>query len=432
MEDIHTDFIIETTDNKENEDLSVSELARLFPINGDNEKTTDLSPENQWKTLVTQALNRCAKFVYKIIVFFSETNEVEKTHSFTSSFLRKSMRWNDIRQNKDKQDIFILGYVHAINQILELLIQHKPNKEDEKLFNVIKTYKYIGPCVLALNTEFQLSHTGLAQRVNLSKASLSNFMSRVSSYNIFDTTVIGRNRYYSLAQPNGQKIVSFIKKAQAPTIERDTLALTSVMDYLVQISRDKQDSETTFDTCRNLVQHTTTTPNIILKQIAELTAKLTSPRYPIDYLKQREREVSNVVFIFSIDICNFEKMLAKEIVDNITRKEINYFYIVPAGEKSVAQKYLKKYITSHLDYSKSKSMELVEQKINVMDINKETLNINIDDISVIVVYDLKNVYYTEDKSIDEHTLYDEANNEKKEAILNVCSYITNNIHPSKF
>jgi len=422
LENIKTLAFSEDGDNGVDTIPAVLEVAQVLAVYSDEEKPMD-SPEDQWKS-TTEALSRSAKLITQFFLAGEVSDGIEVAHSFTSSYLRKCKRWTNIRSDQGKQEAFTLGYIHALNQLLELFIDDVLSKEDEFLLGAIDTYKYIKPCIFALVTKFQLSHSDLAQQIGISKESLSNFMSRVDRYKIFDSTVVGRYRYYSLAQPNGKRAAVLIKKLQTPNIEKDTQSLESILRYLLKISQNKADVDEALETCRNIVQRKTTTPNIILKQVCELATVLKSSRYPLAYVLRREREVRNMVAIYITDTSK-EKIVAKDVAYNIKKKQIHYFYLVPTGVRKKAEADLIICLKPYMDLSNKKELMLFEEKVKVIDIKPESFGIKLNDVSEVVVHDLEYVFISKDRTIGEDTFYTEPEIEKREAILKAVEKTVN-------
>jgi len=408
-------------ENKKSKESEKNDRYLIELYNNFGFKDADIStPETRWQLFATQILKICTKIITNFFYSRTSGDDMANIRSLSSSYIRKYKSWNEFKNNKEQQDIFMLGYFYSISELLNAWDVKIENNENMLLKNLIEAYKYLEPCVTIIDNEFQVTHSELAKHLNISETSLSNFMSRVSSYGIFDSTIVGRKRYYSLAYPNGKILLSIINKKNTPNINHSTSFLESVMSWLHEVARNEITPTDVTEKCQGFTHYNN------IKKIENIATKLNSPCYRLSDLLEKENNAQKYVVIYTKDIKG-ESLVNNTVVKNLERNIIYYYLLLDKKDKSEQTATKTQLIKCLKPVSGFKNS--FSDKIRVISIQTDELDNEFKEkikfISDIISYDGKCIFISESKKITNNTLYRELDNKFvelfKEKILNKIS-----------
>ena len=381
------------------------------------EKYLDVKSENipaptRWKVVTTQLFRSFSSIYARLLVSKNFSDEVDAIYTYASYFVRRFKQWDRLEIERDLQDVFMLGFFYSLKGLYEKADEMGDDKQDKQLQYVLREYKHIGPCLDALNHHVRLSHSDLATQLKISPTALSNFMSRISEYHLFSSSVVGRKRYYSLSYPNGEKALSLAQASDEPEQNTSKSTLEVVLTCLSQIIKDEIDADSAVVKCRRMVTKQTPQTDLLAKQLQNIISALSSPRIRMPDLLDFESRVDKYVAVYTINIDRDKD--ANETVVNNLRNGKTYYYIVneTQGNKDKLKSQLHRCFMAIVGFEESlwDRIEIIVAKQDNDSCFLET--------SEIVIHDGKRVFVSKDTTVNRETLYTETEGERGQEIKN--------------
>ena len=315
-----------------------------------NEKVN--SPSERWGKLGI-FFEVCQKTFTKMFVNRGLDDNPPNLEELFSSTLRKSPNWNSIKKSNDNQDIFLLGYFYLARTLYESVSQElECEKRDILLIQLLESHTRLGDIIVAIGASGHIKHSDLAKSLEVTPSALSNLMSRVKSYNIFETAIQGRNHYYSLSYPIGKRLLSLMntRSARQKSIE-DLLShcfLLMNRVYMGSLSPDIAWNE-----CSTLLSSPLgkiSDMEIVRDSFLKFTQDLQLQRVKLYFLRERERAAKRKVVIYTTDISSESCVRDRTVAAKIGR-HISYNYYVRESENVKSEEDAKRILISNLQKS---------------------------------------------------------------------------------
>lgn len=244
------------------------------------EKAEDtIDPEKRWKKTFNTYMSFLAKSVVGLTRSEIKTDELSLFQKVINTIFRRTDYVLEIRNNIDQQNIFLLGYCHAMNQVIINFEESTAYKKDDSVNTIISSYTHVAPVLLALDERTELSHQELSEYTGISKSALSNFMAKMHEYRLFDSRRTGRHCYYSISHPNGESALKAVKDRGQPSRESYTDFLSQLLISLYEVGQnDEYDERYVLDKYSAMLPKYTSKPALCKKQIKDLAMLLNSER----------------------------------------------------------------------------------------------------------------------------------------------------------
>jgi hypothetical protein len=173
-----------------------------------------LNAEIRWKTKVNYIMSAIGSSVAHFYITRTMSKNITDILFSIHKIFRRSNIIDKIRKDNEMQNIFLLGYLHAINEVCMKIKNYEDTKKDTALASIVKSNKHTAAILLALDDNIELSHNELANMIGISKNSLSNYMSKTKYYSFFNSNRIGKFRYYTIAKPYGVNALEIVKRSK--------------------------------------------------------------------------------------------------------------------------------------------------------------------------------------------------------------------------
>jgi len=375
-----------------------------------------------WRLLVNDLLKKTTQLIADFIDTRIESSEVRNVRKEINSKLRKTDLWQTIEVDSNLQQIFVLGHFYATNEILNTYEDIAISDEDIPVINAIKAYGWLASCILAVDAESQISHSELAERIGISASALSDSMSRVEKYDFFDSTVVGRYKYYSLSYPKGRRALALIKRehiqggsALSKISRADTI--NTILIQLCDMSRRQTFTETVWENYEELVRQQDSMPETARDCFLDLAMKLTTQRVSLMTLLEKEKCATRIVEIYTTDIESVHRFSDKEIVKNWVKGLTYHIFIVTSDHPSLkrsCQEKLTELIAhsgANLDYdSLFNDEKLVVTPLTKNDWSNRSFCLgdyskSFNELSEVVIFDQETAFLCEDDKVTSDSLY---------------------------
>lgn len=336
-----------------------------------------------------------------------KTREVEQIQSQIYQCFNKTNEIKEIKMDYQQQNAFLMGYCHAINQQIDAFESEIAYEKNEEVKAVIASYKYVTPILKIVGSEFEISHKELADQIGTSESSLSNLMRKIEKYHFFNITWMGKNKYYSIAYPNGEAALKFVEKQNKVSADGYTDLLLEMMDSLIKISTcDEFGKNYAMKQCEKMIREYTTKPAKCIRKLNELAYLSQSERVYYISLTFLETKVKKTVTVFTKDF-ESEKNFIQVIIENL-EKNIQYRWLVMETEEmdSVEKLQEKLYgqIRGHINLS-DKRWEKIKRNMHCHLMPLQETERLLGDIYDAVIYDGDEGFSCVDTTIENKTPY---------------------------
>lgn len=140
--------------------------------------------------------------------------ELKVIRNISERFLTEHNLYND----EEKQKIY---YFASIRTLADIIYHNVQRTNDDDFFSKLSSsYTHLNVVMKYLGDKKSATHTEIAEAVNLQKNTLSNFMSRISKFELFTSVNIGRKKIYYI-NSKGLRFYNFICKSNTSEIEQD-------------------------------------------------------------------------------------------------------------------------------------------------------------------------------------------------------------------
>lgn len=389
------------------------------------------NPENRWNTKINAIFLSMAKMVSRYFVSRVKGDDVTQIQSYIHHFFRRTDVLEKIKKDSDLQDIFLLGYCHATDRIINRYEDAVSYCENDSLAGVIASYKHVKDVLLILDEKFEIKHQELAEKLGISKSSLSNFMKKVQMYHLFNSTYIGKNRYYSLAHPNGELALRIVKEQSKPSADAYTDFILLLLKSLGEVGENYELDETyVIEKCRKYISSYITKPATYEKSVEEIVSKLhkekllVSVPITVHVIRFYEKRIKNNVKIITEDIRS-EQFFNENILENLMNNRTYIYYFTLTGELDTEEK-VKDFFYQQFGET-DHSVEFVNnnlmQNIHFNFVSQETLQMLLRGNTDIVIYDEEKAYKSNDKLLSDDLKYFEMQQKEMESLLTTIEYI---------
>ncbi|MCM1045033.1 MAG: hypothetical protein NC417_05950 [Candidatus Gastranaerophilales bacterium] len=361
--------------------------------------------ENRWKYKFDAVFTSLADAVVHFFTSRVKNEEIAQAQSRIRRIFRKTEYIDEIKHDNTLQKVFLLGYCHGVDKIMDSFEAEISHQQNDSLNAAVSSYKYVEPSLRILERVVEISHKELAQQLNISGSALSNFMSKVQEYHLFNTVRVGKNKYYSLAYPNGEEALKIIKDNGNLSANSYTDFLLLMMDSLIKISTcDDLDQDYVLKNCETMIRQYTTRPNLCIKKLAELALISKSMRVYRNDLRIFESNVTSNVTVFTKDITS-EQSFGDVIVANLEKK-IKYRWFITETDEFDSEDKVQNYFAKHfLKCNERKNTEEFMCNVCCYIIPKERTDSLFDDIFDAVIYDGNAGFSCKDDTISAVTPY---------------------------
>lgn len=397
-----------------------------------SDKKRDIeNSENRWNTKINAIFLSMAKMVSRYFVSRVKGNDVTQIQSYIRHFFRRTDVLEKIRKDSDLQDVFLLGYCHATDRIINEYENAVSYCENDSLAGVIASYKHVKDVLLILDEKFEIRHQELAEKLGISKSSLSNFMKKVQMYHLFNSAYIGKNRYYSLAHPNGELALRIVKEQSKPSADGYTDFVLLLLKSLGEVGENHELDETyVLEKCRKYISPYITKSATYEKSVEEIVSKLhkeklfVSVPITVHVIRDYEKQIKNNVKIITEDIRS-EQFFNENILENLMNKKTYNYYFTLTGEldteKKVEEFFYQQFCEADqsVDFIKNNLM----QNIHFNFVSSDKLNMLLRGNTDIVIYDEKKAYSSKDNLISDDLKYFEMQQKEMESVLTMIEYI---------
>lgn len=325
------------------------------------------SPITRWMGNFRQIFSVLAKSVARFCVSHIKNEETENFQSAARSIFSRTTYIDKIKENCDLQNVFMLGYCHALNEVTKDFEEEIKYMENDTLKDVVRAYKNVGPILYALDKNFKMSHKELSEDIGISTTALSNCLRRVKKYELFNSQKIGNKSFYSLAYPNGMEALKILKDKEKPSAEGYTDFLLELFGTLKEIGLKKDYDADRLKKIEENMARFTVKPALCKKQVKDIALMLKQENVSCALLLLCEGSVEKRVTVFTRKIQS-EKYFAPKVRENL-RKDILYQWLILDEDGSITEEDAKKRIIMQIWGEELKS--------NKNEIDKASENISI-------------------------------------------------------
>lgn len=364
------------------------------------------SPENRWKRTLESLFSSLVKVVSRFFVSRVKSKEVVKIQSYIQDFFERTDHILAVRNDSRLQNVFLMGYCHAIDKMINSFEKAEAFHQNDSLKSVISSYEYMKPVILCLEKNIRMSHKELAGQVNMSESELSDFMDKVQEYNLFHSSYINKDKYYSLAYPNGEEALKIVKEDSRPSADSYTDFLLELLGLLQDIYlRNDVNTVDALKKCGDMVCQYTTKPALCKKKMNDLAAILNSVRFNSATLIIYERAiVQQCVTIFTRNIQS-EEVFKESVIENLN-KNVTYRWFVETSDEFDSIDKIKEYFLGQFMQGEEKPEKNIWQNALFCMIQKEEMSELLgNDVSDAVIFDWKIGFSCEDQIISDQTPY---------------------------
>lgn len=397
-----------------------------------SDKRRDMEdPENRWNTKINAIFLSMAKMVSRYFISRVKGDDITQIQSYIRHFFRRTTVLEKIRKDSGLQDIFLVGYCHAVDRIINEYEDVVSYSENDSLTGVIASYKHVKDVLLILDDKFEIRHQELAEKLGISKSSLSNFMRKVQVYHLFNSAYIGKNRYYSLAHPNGELALRIVKEQSKPSADGYTDFVLLLLKSLSEVGDTLElDKTYVLEKCHKYISPYITKPATYEKSVEEVVSKLHKEKFfvsvplTVHVIRDYEKQIKNNVKIITEDIRS-EQFFNEDILENLLNNRTYNYYFTLTGELDTKKK-VKEFFYQQFceaDYSMEFIKNNLMQNIHFYFISSDMLNLLLRGNTDIVIYDEEKAYMSNDSLISDDLNYFEMQQKEMESILTAIENI---------
>lgn len=409
---------ISTRDYMTDEKHIYSALEKLLSEKNNNKEEL----ENRWKKGFDAIFSFLANTISHFFVSGVKSEEISKIQSSIRRIFHKTDYIETIKKDTNLQNAFLLGYCHGVDQLTNSYERETSFLQNDSLKSVILSYKYIEPILRILDQNFEISHKELAKQIGISTSALSNLMDKVQRYQLFHFIRSGKNKYYSLAYPNGEEALKIIKEKNGISVDSYTDFLLVLLDSLRDISIcDELEKDYVLKKCEKMILQYTTKPAICKKKLEDLSLLLKSERVYYTSLLFFEKTVKEKVTIFTKDLSS-EKPFGSTIIENL-KKNITYqWFFIENKQFNSTQQIQRVFLKQFADYGNSNSLKELMYNVQFYLIPEAEPDSLFEDVYDVVIYDENEGFVCEDETISDQTPYIRMSRDK---IVKFNQYIKN-------
>lgn len=358
--------------------------------------------ENRWKKGFNAIFSFLSRAAARFFVSMVKSEEIAQTQSYIRQIFRQTDHIDKIKGDIVLQNAFLAGYIHGFANIVDSFEVEISFLQNDSLKSVISSYKYTEPILLILDRDFEISHMDLANELGISKSALSNYMKKMERYHLFNFTLVGKNKYYSLAYPNGHAALKMIKKNNNISADSYTEFLLLLIESLRKISTCNESGRVSaMEECGKIILQLTTKPTLCKKKLDDLAFILKAERVYVHTLLDFEKKVERTVLIFTKDPKS-EKLFRDTIIDNLNNKISYHWYFIATEQFNTEEKMKEAFFSDFIALATDKKFE---NKVQCTYIPKDRIEGRFKNISDAVIYDGNKGFICEDKLITEGTPY---------------------------
>lgn len=376
--------------------------------------------EMRWEKTFASIFSSLKKAVAHFFVSRVKSDEVNQVQSSIRQLFMKSDYEEKIREDAELQNVFLLGYCQAVEQMIDSFESAISLNENDPLKLVISSRESMKPALLCLDKYFQLSHQELAEKIGVSKSSLSNFMKEVQQYDIFNSTRVGKKKYYTLSSPNGEKALRFVKEYDKSLPEGYTDCLLKLFSHLQEaVSHKNVDEVTVRKECANLFFQYTTQPVRCRDLFNKLFAScLRLEKLFASSLNMIEAITSKTVVVFTKNIQSEEGFLST--ISSNLKRNVRYYWFVERSDEFDSEEKVAQYLCEKLSSAINK--DTCKNGLLCL-ISKGGMKNLLGDDSDVAMFDGKCAYSSMDKVISEDTPYEPV---KEDELRKLKKYVEDN------
>lgn len=375
------------------------------------------SLENRWNIGLNAIFSSLSGLASSFFISRVKSEDVTQAQSHIQRIFRKTDYLEKIKSDANLQNAFLLGYCHGFDEMVDSFSNEIAYQQNEPLKSVISSYRDVEPILRILDQSSEISHKDLAEQLGISESALSNLMKKVERYHIFNFTRAGKNKYYSLAHPNGAAALKIVKENSSFFVDSYTEFLLLLISSLRDICMfDELGKEHVMKKCGEALSQFTTRPAVCKQELNDLILILKSERVYSGTLPYFEKMVKRKVTIFTKDP-ESEKDFLETISRNIMnkKKDVTYqWFFVGTEAYNSAEKakdvFLDVFLCSH-DLATFKNLKdkvqcyfIPEKETEVFE-NTICKKNRFEKIYDVVIYDENRGFICEDETISNETPY---------------------------
>lgn len=374
--------------------------------------------EIRWRTKINYIMSTIGRAVAQFSIAKIMSNDLSKYQSYIHQVFRRSDYIGKIKKDKDMQNVYLLGYFHAVDELcLQIKALEDPDK-DGTLTSIIRSYKHTAPVLFALDEHIELSHKELASRIGISATALSNYMSKVRPHSLFNVSRIGKHQYYTIAKPNGANALEAAKRSKQPYIDVYTDLLLKLLETLQDVAQhDEYDENYVSKRCDALISKYTSSPAVCKKQIKTLAHLLMSERITADKLSMLEMEIAKKSVTVFTRVFDREVLFLSSVYHKL-KQGVEYHWYVVRTEKFNAETSTKDYLIAKFDESGLLLSDELNSRISITILMPEDARQFFGKTVDAVIYDNQVAYSCTDESVEMETPYHRMSQEEKRKFLN--------------
>lgn len=366
----------------------------------------------RWEKTFHSIFYSIANTFSRFFVSRIKSSDVTCIQSSIQRVFQKTDYVEKIRGDVDLQNSFLLGYCHASEQFAnsyETLIAHE---QDEPLKTGILSYKHMKPILFCLEQNFQMSHKELAKQIGVSDSALSNIMAKVQTYGIFNAVHVGKNKYYTLAYPNGEKALKLAKSCDDSPRDSTDLVL-KLLNIVQDAASDRHFArEAVLKECRDMFFRYTTRPAECMAQVRDLFEHIHPKKASCVQLLPIEFGVSKSVTIFTMNV-ESERVFMDVVSHNLMRN-IKYDWFVGESSKFKTMKDIIDYLSKQLSISDDK---FIIENVRICIMSEQEMKSLLGNGSDRVIYDEEIAYSSNEEDIELNSEYTENEEEESQQTL---------------
>lgn len=371
-----------------------------------SEKTTDRRKLNyRWETGFNMVFSYLSKLASSFFVSKVKGEDAAQAQSYIRHFFRKTDYIETVKNDASLQKAFLFGYFHGVECLMTEFERAISFEQNHSLKSVISSYKYVEPILQILDVEVEISHKELAQLLDISESALSNVMNKVQNYNIFHSMRVGKNKYYSLAYPNGEEALKIIKGNTSIPVQSYTDFLLELLDTLRKVSiYNELDEKYVMERCGKMMFQYTLKPSLCKKKLKDIVFFLKSERLYCASLMKLEMGVSKKVTVMTKSVQS-EECFRNVIITNLIKNVAYRWFFAETDDENLVEKirdFSKIYFSGFKRACVDKKSDL---NARCYIVPKEKVDIIFGSNYDMVIYDEEKGFCCEEKNISEKTLY---------------------------
>lgn len=187
----------------------------------------------------SSALRDLEHRVYKTVLTSIKSNSIGKMSEYFKPLVENYEKLDNLLNMEDAERRKIY-YYGSMSTLANLCIELSDNSTKNELYNNLsKQYKYLTKTLLYIQSKRVASGLELKKDLNFSSSGLSNFIKRISDFDLLYVERIGHVNYYSIT-PNGRMYLNCVNKSETINETNSLEYISKFLDTLAVQIREEE------------------------------------------------------------------------------------------------------------------------------------------------------------------------------------------------